>query len=113
MQLTGQILTGSTQTIATKKGGTLEKTKLKIMDIGPEASGGDIYWIDFLGEAALTDEELDAILRQPVLIEVRRIYLSTGNQPGRSYLNASGGAVLQNGQIVQSGLRSQRLARAS
>jgi uncharacterized membrane protein YcaP (DUF421 family) len=48
-----------------------------------------------------------------VVIEVRRIYISTSNQPGRSYLNVSGGAVIQNGQIVQSGLRSQRLARAS
>jgi hypothetical protein len=113
VKIEGMALAGSTEIISTKKRGDLQKTKLKVMDMGPEASGGDLYWIDFLGEAALSDEELVAILRQPVVIEVRRIYISTGNQPGRSYLNASGGAVLQDGQIVQSGLRSQRLARAS
>src|SRR6478672_13223590 len=85
-------LAGSTEISSTKKRGDLQKTKLKVMDMGPEANGGDLYWIDFLGEGALSDEELDAILRQPVVIEVRRIYISTGNQPGRSYLNASGGA---------------------
>ena len=47
----GQILTGSTQTIATKKGDHLQKTRLKVLDLGPEANGGDVYWIDFLGDA--------------------------------------------------------------
>ena len=65
MRLEGTALMGSTQTITTKKGDDLQKTKLKVMDMGPEANGGDLYWIDFLGEAALSDEELDAILRQP------------------------------------------------
>jgi hypothetical protein len=113
VKIEGLALAGSTEIISTKKRGDLQKTKLKVMDMGPEANGGDLYWIDFLGDASFSDEELDAILRQPVVIEVRRIYISTSNQPGRSYLNVSGGAVIQNGQIVQSGLRSQRLARAS
>ena len=49
MLLAGQILTGTTTTISTKKGGTLQKTRLKVLDLGPEASGGDLYWVDFLG----------------------------------------------------------------
>lgn len=49
MLLAGQILTGTTTTISTKKGGTLQKTRLKVLDLGPEASGGNLYWVDFLG----------------------------------------------------------------
>jgi hypothetical protein len=113
MKIEGMALAGSTEVISTKKRGDLQKTKLKVMDMGAEASGGDLYWIDFLGEAALSEDELAAILRQPVVIEVRFMRASAGNQPGRAYLNASGGAVIQNGQIIQRGLRSERLARAS
>lgn len=105
MQLSGQILTGSTQTIATKKGDHLQKTRLKVLDLGPEASGGDLYWIDFLGECALTDDELKAVARQQVIVEVRRMYASSGKQGG-AFLNATGGAVIHNNQIVQRGLRS-------
>lgn len=109
MQLSGQILTGSTQTIATKKGDHLQKTRLKILDLGPEANGGDVYWIDFLGDAALTDEELRQVSRQQVMVEVRRMYASAG-KTGGAFLNASGGAVLLNGQIVQKTLRSAQAA---
>lgn len=105
MQLSGQILTGSTQIIATKKGDHLQKTRLKVLDLGPEANGGDVYWIDFLGDAALTDEELRQVSRQQVMVEVRRMYASAG-KTGGAFLNASGGAVLLNGQIVQKALRS-------
>jgi hypothetical protein len=105
MQLTGQILTGSTQTITTKKGDHLQKTRLKVLDLGPEANGGDVYWIDFLGDAALTDDELRQVARQSVSVEVRRMYASAGKQGG-AFLNASGGAVILNGQIVQKGLRA-------
>ncbi len=90
MLLNGQILTGSTQTIATKKGDHLQKTRLKVLDLGVEASGGDLYWIDFLGEAALTDDELRAVARQQVELEVRRMYASKGAKGG-AYLNANGG----------------------
>jgi hypothetical protein len=105
MQLTGQILTGSTQTIATKKGDHLQKTRLKVLDLGVEASGGDLYWIDFLGECALADDELRQVTRQQVTVEVRRMYASAGKQGG-AYLNATGGAVVLGGQIVQKALRT-------
>ena len=105
MQLSGQILTGSTQTIATKKGDHLQKTRLKVLDLGPEAAGGDVYWIDFLGDAALADDELRQVNRQPVTVEVRRMYASSGKNGG-SFLNANGGAILLEGQIVQRSLRA-------
>ena len=104
MLLSGQILTGSTQTIATKKGDHLQKTRLKVLDLGVEASGGDLYWIDFLGEAALTDDELRAVARQQVELEVRRMYASKGAKGG-AYLNANGGAVRHEGRVVQRALR--------
>ena len=112
MRLEGTALMGSTQTIATKKGDHLQKTKLKIMDLGPEANGGDLYWIDFLGEAALTDEELKQILRQQVVVEVRRMYASAGKQLGQAYLNASGGAILREGEVVQRNLRIETSNRS-
>src|SRR5215470_19345050 len=101
MQITAQVLTGSTQTIQTKKGENLQKSRLKLMDLGPEASGGDLYWVDFLGEAALTDDELRQISRKQVQVEVRRMYASAGKTQGQAFLNAAGGAVLLEGQIVQ------------
>lgn len=104
MQITAQVLTGSTQTIATKKGEHLQKTRLKLLDIGPEASGGDLYWVDFLGEAALTDDELRQVSRKQVQVEVRRMYASAGSKGG-AFLNASGGAVLLEGLVIQRGLR--------
>jgi hypothetical protein len=106
MQLTAQVLMGSTQTLTTKKGEALQKTKLKLIDIGPEASGGDLYWVDFLGEAALSEEELRQINRQQVVVEIRRMYASAGKQQGQAYLNASGGAVKVNGSAIQPRLRS-------
>src|SRR5260370_26267054 len=96
MQLTGQILTGSTQTIATKKGDHLQKTRLKILDLGQEANGGDLYWIDFLGECALADDELRQVSRHTVQVDVRRMYASAGKQGG-AFLNANGGARLPAG----------------
>jgi hypothetical protein len=105
MQLSGQILTGSTQTISTKKGEHLQKTRLNALDLGPEAAGGDVYWIDFLAEAALADEELRQVNRQQVTVEVRRMYASSGKQGG-AFLNATGGAILLDGAVVQRALRA-------
>ena len=51
-------LTSGNEIISAKKRGDLQKTKLKVMDMGPEANGGDLYWIDFLGEASLSDSRL-------------------------------------------------------
>jgi hypothetical protein len=112
MQLSGQILTGSTQTIATKKGDHIQKTRLKVLDLGPEANGGDVYWIDFLGDAALSDDDLRQVARQSVTVEVRRMYASAGKNGG-AFLNASGGAVLLNGQVVQKGLRAMSRGSAA
>lgn len=112
MLLSGQILTGSTQTIATKKGDHLQKTRLKVLDLGPEANGGDVYWIDFLGDAALTDDDLRQVARQQVTVEVRRMYASAG-KTGGAFLNASGGAVMLNGQVVQKGLRATSKGNAA
>lgn len=113
MQLTAQVLTGSTQTISTKKGDPLQKTKLKLIDIGSEANGGDLYWIDFLGDSALSDAELEDVLHQRVVIDVRRMYASAGRQMGQAYLNASGGAIRLNGEVIQPRLRSQAQRTAS
>jgi hypothetical protein len=105
MLMTAQVLTGSTQTITTKKGEHLQKSRLKLLDLGAEASGGDLYWIDFLGEAAFSDDELRQIGRQQVQVEVRRMYASSGRNGTQAFLNAAGGAVRLNGQVVQRGLR--------
>src|SRR5262249_29043919 len=104
MLLSGQILTGTTTTISTKKGDHLQKTKLKVLDLGPEAAGGDLYWVDFLGEAALTDHELRAVSRQAVEVEIRNMRASAGTKGG-AFLNASGGAIRFQGQVLQRGLR--------
>jgi hypothetical protein len=107
MQMHAHVLAGMIlDPIRTKQGKVLEKTRLKVMDIGPEAAGGDVYWLDFLGEAALSEDEVERIHRQQVVIEVRRMYASWGNQAGKAYLNAAGGAVVLGGQIVQHGLRA-------
>jgi hypothetical protein len=87
-----------------KKGDHLQKTRLKVLDLGPEASGGDLYWIDFLGEAALSEDELRQIARQQVTVEVRRMYASTG-KAGGAFLNANGGAIRLGDQVVQRALR--------
>ena len=107
MLLNGQILTGTTTTISTKKGDHLQKTKLKVLDLGPEAAGGDLYWVDFLGEAALTDDELRQVSRQAVEVEIRNMRASAGTKGG-AFLNASGGAIRHHGQVVQRGLRTQQ-----
>jgi len=110
MLLTGQILTGATTTISTKKGDHLQKTKLKVLDLGPEANGGDLYWIDFLAEAALADDELRQVSRQQVQIEVRSMRASSGTKGG-AFLNTTGGAIRHNGQVVQRGLRTAHPAQ--
>lgn len=112
MQMTAQVLTGSTQTILTKKGEQQQKTKLKVIDLGPEAGGGDVYFVDLWGEAALGEDELRQVMRQQATIEVRRVSASLGKNAGQAFLNVSGGAVVYNGQVVQRGLRAQRAQSA-
>jgi hypothetical protein len=112
MQMQATVLAGRSETLPLRKGGELPKTRLKVMDIGAEANGGDVYWIDFLGECALSEEELGRVHRQQATLEVRRMYASAGKTAGKAYLNAAGGAVTLNGQIIQRGLRTPQTKSA-
>src|SRR5262249_30048397 len=101
MKLLAKVLHGSTQTITTKKGTKLEKTRLKVQDVGDEVNGDLLaYWVDFLGENALSDGELTAILRTEVEIDIRRVSASAGDKGG-AFLNLTGGWVYQEGKVVQ------------
>ncbi len=103
MQLNGKVLAGTTTTITTKKGTALDKTRLKVLDIGEEVAGDvSVYWIDFIGDTALTEDELAAVSHEEVVIEIRRISASGSN--GKTYLNLTGGAVLHGGMPVQAKL---------
>jgi hypothetical protein len=100
MQLNGKIITGTSTTIATKKGTQLAKTRLKVLDTGEEAGGDvNVYWIDFMGDAALTSEQLDKVNHQDVTIEIRRTTCSLYN--GKAYMILSGGMILLGGNPVQ------------
>ena len=80
-----------------------------MLDLGPEASGGDLYWIDFLGEAALADDELRQVTRQQV--QWRSAACCAGRaSKGGAFLNATGGAVRFNGAVIQKGLRTAEAA---
>jgi hypothetical protein len=114
MLMQGRVLVGKIQQITTKKG-QLAKSALKVVDMGPECSSDVIvYWIDFLGDAALTQVELDSILGEQFTIDIRLVQASKGND-GRTFLNVKGGAIVTpDGQVVQAGLRHrQELKRAS
>jgi hypothetical protein len=101
MKLLAKVLHGSTQTITTKKGTKLEKTRLKVQDVGDEVNGDLLaYWIDFLGENALSDAELAAILRAEVEIDIKRVSASAGEKGG-AFLNLTGGLVYRSGNVVQ------------
>jgi hypothetical protein len=103
MQLNGKVLAGTTTTITTKKGTALDKTRLKVLDTGEEVAGDvSVYWIDFIGDTALTEDELAAVSHEEVVIEIRRVSASGAN--GKTYLNMTGGAVLHGGMPVQAKL---------
>jgi hypothetical protein len=107
MLMQAQVLSCTTQTANTQRNPNAQKTRMKVMDIGPEAGGGDVYWLDFWDEAVLSEDELAQVRRQQVQIEVRHAAASLDKKdPGRVYLNVTGGAVLLAGQIVQRGLRA-------
>ena len=101
MKLLAKVLHGSTQTITTKKGTKLEKTRLKVQAEGDEVNGDLLaYWIDFLGENALSEAELGAILREEVEIDIKRVSASAGDKGG-AFLNLTGGLVYRGGNVVQ------------
>ncbi len=112
MQLTGKVLGGKTTTITTKTGTKLEKTRIRVLDIGEEAINDVIsYWIDLLGDAALTDQQLAAITHTEVVIQIRRVSLSTSN--GKAYLNINGGLILplNGGEPIQSKLAQAQMGK--
>ena len=110
MQLQGKVIAGTSTTITTKQGSKLDKTRLKVMDIGEEAAGDvNVYWIDFMGDAALNDTQLAAVNHQDVIIEVRRVTSSIYKD--KAYMNIIGGLVLLNGNPVQEKLVDLYLAR--
>jgi hypothetical protein len=112
MQLTGKVLGGKTTTITTKTGTKLEKTRIRVLDTGEEAVNDVIsYWIDLLGDAALTEQQLSDINHTEVVIQIRRVSMSSYN--GKSYLNISGGLILpvNGGEPIQSKLAQQQMGK--
>ena len=110
MQLQGKILAGTSTTITTKQGAKLDKTRLKVMDIGDETAGDvNVYWVDLMGDAALDDAMLTSVNHQDVVIEIRRITCSLYN--GKAYMNISGGIILLKGNPVQQKLVDAYLNR--
>ena len=111
MQLIGKIIAGTSTTITTKQGSKLDKTRLKILDVGDETAGDvNVYWVDFMGDAALTAEQLDKVNHQDATIEIRRISASLYN--GKAYMNISGGMILLGGNPVQEKLVEAFLNRS-
>jgi hypothetical protein len=83
MQLIGKIIAGTSTTITTKQGAKLDKTRLKILDVGDETSGDvNVYWADFMGDAALMAKQLDKVNHQDATIEIRRISARCGSLRG-------------------------------
>lgn len=114
MQMQARILVGKVTEVRTKKGQSLSKASLKVLDLGPEC-GSDVtmYWIDFLGDAAVSQVELDSVMGEVFTIDVRYTRASLGKN-GNAYLNMAGGAIVTaDGQIVQVGLRNQHTKKAS
>jgi hypothetical protein len=110
MQLIGKVMTGNVTTFSNKQGGKVDKTRLRILDQGDEAANELMaYWVDFLGDASLTDAQLQHITHQEVTIELRKVYASIYN--GKSYLNLTGGIILFNGNPVQEKLVDAFLRR--
>ena len=108
MQMLGKVLSGMVQTLHTKKGTFLQKTRLKVLDMGDEVQGDvQFYWIDFLGDAALSEGELDGVRGHEVSVEVRRASPSLGKD-GKAYINMTGGMILDGqGKPVQSTLAAK------
>ncbi len=113
MQMQARILVGKVTEVRTRKGQPLSKASLKVLDLGPEC-GSDVttYWIDFLGDAAFSQVELDSIMGEEYTIDVRFVRASCKDT--KAYLNLSGGAIADaDGQIVQPALRNHHMKKAS
>jgi hypothetical protein len=112
MQMQARVLAGSVREFRTKAGKQLPKSSVKVLDMGPEC-GSDVttYWVDFLGDAALTTDELESIVGTEVTVGIRSCRSSLGNN-GKVFQNISGAAILDHsGRVVQAGLaHSQKKA---
>ncbi len=109
MQMQGRILVGSVREFRTRKGETLPKSSIKVVDMGAEC-GSDVvtYWIDFLGDSAVTQAELDDIVGTECTVDIRFCRSSLGKD-GKAYQNVAGGAITNaSGQVVQSRLRTRQ-----
>jgi len=114
MQMQARILVGSLREATTRKGEKLPKCSLRVLDLGIEC-GSDVttYWIDFLGDAALNQDELDSVMGGEFTIDIRSVRSSLGKN-GKAYLNMSGGAVTNaDGLVLQPGLRNHHQKLAS
>jgi len=101
MKLTGRVLTGSTQTVTTKKGTQLQKTRIKFQDVGDEVQGDLIaYWVDFLGESAISEGDVAVLMHEVVEIDIKRITTSKGKDGG-VFLNVTGGIIRHQGKNFQ------------
>jgi hypothetical protein len=111
MQMNGKVLAGTTMVVNGKNGKSFDKTRLKVQDVGSEMDS-DIqwYWIDFIGNAALTDDEVESILHEEVVIEIHRVSASNGKD-GRAFFNINGGPILLGSMPVQSKLVAATEAR--
>jgi hypothetical protein len=69
----------------------------------------NVYWIDFMGDAALSSTELEKVHHAEVTIEIRRITSSLYN--GKAYMNISGGMILLGGNPVQPKLEAAFINR--
>jgi hypothetical protein len=101
MKILAKVLFGTTATVTTKKGTQLEKTRLKVQDVGEEVNGDLLaYWIDFLGDNALSQAELTAVLHTEVEVDIKRVSATAG-QKGGVFLNLTGGWVYRDGKVIQ------------
>ncbi len=107
MKLQAKVLAGQTESLMTKKGEPVQKTRLKVQDVGAEVTDLLAYWVDFFGEYALTQEQIESLLHQEVEIEIRRVAVAEKDgkavvtKTGRGLLNLSGGRLLHQGHVVQ------------
>ncbi len=110
MQVVGKVMAGVATNFTNKQGSKVDKTRLRILDLGDEAASDlNAYWVDFIGEAALTEAQLKQITHQEVTVELRRVYASLYN--GKAYLNITGGLILLNGNPIQEKLVEAFLQR--
>jgi hypothetical protein len=103
MRITAKVFSGSNTPFKNKDGQAVAKTRLKVVDMGDELDGApQTYWIDFVGDYALNPQEVQALQKQMVEIDIQYVTASTGKD-GKAYLNVRGGFVYLDGKVYQTG----------